>query len=151
MEMTLGRSRGGPVALIAGIALLCVVGAFLLGLIQTIGYEKRSVAFTGAASSTKAGGGFGLKYMLFFRGQTFFADYETEVRDGALRIGIIKLGGSSNDRPHFAESITESGAGEVAYRIPETGLYSIYFNGTVLGNNPNGRYDVSYSVRWGVR
>ena len=151
MEMTLDRSRGVPLALFTGIAVLCVVAAFLLGLIQTIGYENRTVTFSGVASGTKSGGGFGMKYMLFFQGQTFFTEYKTEVREGALRVGIIKLGGSSDSRPHFAESITESGSGEVAYRIPETGVYSIYFDGTVLGDNPTGRYDVSYSVRWGVR
>ena len=151
MEMTLGRSHGGPIALVVLTVVLGTVGAYLLGLIETIGYERHSITFSGAASGTKSGGGFGLKYMLFFRGQTFFADYDAEIREGALRIGVIELSGTSEGRAHFVESITGSGPGEVIYTIPETGLYSIYFDGSVLGNRPNGRYDLTYSIRWGTR
>jgi hypothetical protein len=151
MEVTLGRSRGGPLALLIAAALFCAGVAYFTGLIQTLGYESRHVTFSGFASGTKSGGGFGLKHMVFFEGQTFFAEYDAEVRSGSLRIGILETLGSHKSAPHFVESITESGSGEVTFRIPKTTVYSIYFDGSVLGNSQGRGYDVAYSVRWGAR
>ena len=151
MEQTLGRSRGGPLAWLLGAALLCAAGAYYAGFIQTLGYESRHVTFSGLASGTKSGGGFGLKYMLFFEGQTFFARYTTEINKGSLRIGILETFGKIGSKPHFVKSITESGSGEVTFRIPKTSIYSIFINGSVLGQNKGPGYDVAYSVRWGAR
>ena len=96
--------------------------------------------------SSSTGGGFGLKHMLFFEGQTFFVNYDVEIREGTLRLGILKtLGGSG--APHHVDVISSNGSGETAYQIPETGIYSIFFDGSPSANG----YDVSYSVRWGAR
>ena len=151
MELTLARRSGRPIAWFVGLALIGIVGAFYIGLIDTLGYESRRVTFSGLASGTKSSSGFGLKRMLLFRGQTFYADYDVEVRQGSFRIGILKTFGPIGDKPHYVKSITESGSGEVTFEIPETGLYSMYFEGSVLGGKRGRGYDVSYSVLWGAR
>ena len=151
MELRLGGRIGGPAALLVAAALVVAGGAYFAGLIQTLGYERHHVTFSGFASGTKSGGGFGLKHMVFFEGQTFFADYDAEVREGSLRIGILETFGPIGDKPHFVESVAESGSGEVAFAIPKTGIYSVYFDGSVLGDGQSGGYDISYAVRWGAR
>ena len=151
MELRLGGRVGGPIALLLAAAIVVAGGAYFAGVIQTLGYERRHVTFSGFASGTKSGGGFGLKHMLFFEGQTFFAEYDADVREGSLRIGILETFGPIGDKPHFVESVSETSSGAVAFAIPKTGIYSIYFDGSVLGGGQSGRYDVSYAVRWGAR
>ena len=152
MQITLARGQvTGPLALLIVAGVIFAGAAYAAGLISTLGYENRHVTFSGYASGTKSGGGFGLKHTLFFEGQTFFARYDVKVREGSLRIGILKTFGPIGNKPHFVESITTSGSGEVSYQIPETGVYSIYFDGSVLGNSQGKGYDVAYSVRWGAR
>lgn len=151
MNFSLSGKQTGAVAGFALAALLIVVAGYFSGLIQTLGYESRTVAYHGLASSSKAGGGFGLKRMVFFKGQTFFATYDVEVREGSFRIGILDTFGPIGNKPHFVESLTANTNGEVTYQIPKTGIYSIYFEGSVLGGNKGDGYDVSYSVRWGAR
>lgn len=152
MEITLARGRvAAPLAVVIIAALVFAGAAYAAGLISTLGYESRHVTFSGYASGTNSGGGLGLKHVLFFEGQTFFARYDAEVRSGSLRIGLLKTFGPVGGTPHFVESITASGSGEVSFQIPETGLYSIYFEGSVLGPAQGNGYDVSYSVRWGAR
>jgi hypothetical protein len=147
MEIALSRGRmTGPIALIIASVLVFVATGYAIGLFQTLGYEKRSIKFSGFASSTSSGGGFGLKKMLFFEGQTVFIAYDAEIREGTLRLGILKTLSGSNS-PHHVEVVSGDGSGETTYRIPETGMYSIYFTGSPTGNG----YDLSYSVRWGAR
>ena len=147
MEIALSRGRAtGPIALFIGCVLVFVATGYGIGLFQTLGYENRTIKFSGFGSSTRTGGGFGLKKMLFFEGQTYFVAYDAEIREGTLRLGILKtLGGK--DAPHHVEVVSADGSGETTYRIPETGMYSIYFTGSPSGNG----YDLSYSVRWGAR
>ena len=152
MEITLHRGRiAGPVAVLVLATLFCLGAAYLGGLITVLGYETQHKTFNGFASGTRSGGGFGLKHMFFLEGQTFYARYEAEVREGSLRIGILNLFEPGKPTPHHVESITANGSGEVTYRIPVTGLYSIYFDGSVLGPRHTGRYDVSYTMVWGAR
>lgn len=152
MEIALARGKiTGPIALLVVAALILAGSAYASGLINTLGFESRNVTFSGFASGTKSGGGFGLKHMVFFEGQTFFAEYDTEVREGSLRIGILETFGPIGNKPHFVEAIETSESGEVSYRIPKTSIYSIYFNGSVLGKGDGKRYDVTYTVRWGAR
>lgn len=152
MQITLAGGRvAGPLALLMVVGLVFAGAAYAAGLITTLGYESRHVTFSGFANGTKSGGGFGLKRALFFEGQTFFAHYDVKVREGSLRIGILETFGPIGDKPHFVESITTSGSGEVSYQIPKTGIYSIYFDGSVLGDTQGKGYDIAYSVRWGAR
>lgn len=147
MEIALTRGRvTGVCGLIIGCVLVFVATGYAIGLFSTLGYENRTIKFGGLASSTSAGGGLGLKRMFFFEGQTYFAEYNAEIREGTLRVGILKtLSGPGG--PHHVKVVSSDGAGETAYRIPETGMYSIYFTGSPSGNG----YDLSYSVRWGAR
>jgi len=147
MEIALSRGRiSGVGALIAGCILVFFATGYAIGLFTTLGYENHTIKFAGFASSTKAGGGFGLKRMYFFEGQTFFAEYNAEIREGTLRIGVLKTF-SGPGGPHHVDVVSRDGGGESTYVIPETGIYSIYFTGSPSGNG----YDLSYSVRWGVR
>jgi hypothetical protein len=73
------------------------------------------------------------------------------VREGSLRIGVLDTFGPVGDKPHFVESVAESGSGEVAFAIPKTGIYSVYFDGSVLGDGEGSGYDIIYNVRWGAR
>lgn len=146
-----GRGRGGPVAWLLVAALVCAGIAYFAGFIQTLGYETRHETYAGLITSSESSSGFGLKTMVFFEGQTFFASYDAEVRQGSLRIGLLETFGSLGNSPHFVENITRSGSGEVTFQIPKTGLYSAYFEGSVLGTGQGGGYDVAYSLRWGAR
>ncbi len=152
MELAVARGRiSGPVAILALIGLLLTGAAYAAGFINTLGYESRHATFSGFASGTRSGTSVGLKHMLFFEGQTFYAAYDAEVRQGSLRIGILETFGPIGDKPHFVESVTGNSRGEVVYRIPKTSVYSIYFEGSVLGGDTGRGYDVSYTVRWGAR
>jgi hypothetical protein len=152
MEIAIARGRiTGPVALLVAVGLVCLVAAYGLGLVKTLGSETRHVTFSGYASGTKSGSGFGLKHMLFFEGQIFVAQYDADVREGSLRIGILETFGPFGRKPHHVEAIKASGSGEVVYRIPKTSIYSIYFDGSVLGSGSSKRYDIKYTVRWGTR
>ena len=152
MEIAVACGRvTGPIVLLLLTALGVLVAAYAAGLITTLGYESRRVTYGGGVSSGGAGGGFGLKKMLFFKGQTFYADYDATVRKGSLRIGVMEAFGQIGKKPHYVKSIKASGKGMVTYRIPKTSMYSIYFDGSVIGKGNAGGYDVTYSVRWGVR
>ena len=147
MEVALTRGRvTGLVALIVACVLVFMATGYAIGLFTTLGYESRSIKFVGYGTNSRSGGGLGLKRMLFFEGQTFFAEYDAEIREGALRVGILKAS-SAPGGPHHVKIVSSDGAGDTTYRIPETGLYSIFFNGSPRGNG----YDISYSVRWGSR
>lgn len=85
MEIAVARGRTtGPIALIVACVLVFVATGYAIGLFQTLGYESKTIKFGGFASSTSSGGGFGLKHMLFFEGQTVFVNYEAEIREGTL-------------------------------------------------------------------
>ena len=145
------RTTGPLVALslLAGIAV--IVLGYAVGWLSTLGYEYRQARLNGYLSGGSSGGSVGFTYMYFVEGQTFFAQYDAEVRRGALRIGIFKTFADPDGRPHFTEYVRTSGRGEVTYRIPQTGLYTMYFDGSVLGKKPDRGIDVDYSVRWGMR
>ncbi len=152
MEIAVARGRvAGPIVLLLLTTLVILVAAYGAGLITTLGYESRRVTYGGGVSSGATGGGFGLKKMLFFKGQTFYADYDATVRKGSLRIGVMEAFGQIGKKPHYVKTIKSSGKGTVTYRIPKTSMYSIYFDGSVIGKGRARGYDVSYSVRWGVR
>jgi hypothetical protein len=153
MEITLARGRiAGPIAVLILAGLFAAGAAYAAGAINMLGYEKRHIAFHGFGTGSSSGGGLGLKHMVFFEGQTFYARYDAEIHKGALRVGIIDALAPIGDdsRLHF-ERISASGSGEITYRIPQTSFYSVTFEGSVLGQSKEGGYDVSYSVTWGAR
>jgi hypothetical protein len=152
MEMTLSRGGSGKRSAIWFVFAALVVGgvAYGTGTIKTLGYEERHIVFKGTGVSTRTGTEFGLKRMVYFKGQTFTARYDVKIRTGALRIGILKSLSTASDNPHFVKKITKSGSGKLTYKIPETGLYLVYIDGSVLGTTGGEGYDATYSVRWGI-
>lgn len=148
MEITLARGRvAGPVAALVLVAIAALVLAYAAGLITTLGYEKVSKTYHGYGAASRSGGGVGLKHMYFFGGQTFFARYDAEIREGSLRIGILETFGEFGNKPHFVKEVQVGGRGEATYRIPKSSFYSVYFDGSPSGNG----YDISYEMLWGAR
>lgn len=140
-----------PFILISVVVVIAAGGLYAAGVISTLGYEKRHVTFSGFASGTETGGGLGLKKMVFFKGQTFFANYDVDVRTGSFRIAVRRNTGPIGGETHFDKRIGTSGPGEVTFEIPQTGFYSVIFEGSVLGGKKGRGYDVAYSVEWGAR
>jgi hypothetical protein len=148
MARALTRDRSSsPLGFIIVCFVLAFLGAgYVFGLFQTIGYEDRTEKFESGRGISGGGTTVGPKLMFFFEGDTFFADYEAEIREGSLRIGILRT--LSNTRgAHHIDVIERDSKGEVTFQIPETGFYRVYFSGSPSGNG----YDISYSLRWGVR
>lgn len=148
-EIKLGKSSGLVALLLLG-ALVLLGGAFYAGAIETLGHESKRLTYGGNAIGGKSGSSFGLKRFYFFAGQQFFADYEVEVERGAFEIVVLKTLGSDGKKTHHRHLVSADGRGEAVFTIEESGLYSILFQGSVLGGAGVG-YDVRYDVRWGLR
>jgi hypothetical protein len=128
-----------------------VMMAFATGQVQTLGYESRSLSGDGL-TSMKAGHSLGLKTFYFFKNQEFFADYDTDIRKGALTIHLVQFGRLPSGNSPYHQKIRQSEKGTVRFRIQESGLYHIGFRGSVLGGQSRtGSYDLSYQIRWGIR
>jgi hypothetical protein len=128
-----------------------VMMAFATGQVQTLGYESRSLSGDGF-TSLKAGHSLGIKTFFFFKNQDFFADYDADIRKGALSIHLVKFGRLPSGNSPYFRKIGESGKGTVTFPIQESGLYHIGFRGSVLGaSSRTGSYDLSYQIRWGIR
>ncbi len=127
-------------------------GAVQGGLIETLGFERDSKAFHSFVSTRGGGFGLGLKYFYLREGQVAFVDYDAEVRQGSLRLGLHKMGAPIGKGPHFVHQVARSGNGRAEFAIPESGIYKFYFDGSVLGGDSGGSaaYDVSYEILWGV-
>ncbi len=140
-----------PTVFFAFAAIFLLVAAFGTGAVETLGYESRTRTF-GNFSGTKSGYALGFKQFYYRAGQEFFAEYDADIRTGALDIRLMKSWTPIDRAPNFEETILEDGQGEVRFRIPESGFYTATFEGSVLGaDHSTSGYDVSYTVRWGAR
>ena len=151
-----GRTQLSAKTVIGGLGVLVVfvvggVMAFAVGLVETLGYESQGISGTGLMS-TKSGYSLGLNTCYFTKGKHFFAEYDGDIRNGALIVHLYKIGSMpTSDTPYY-RVISQSGKGTVTFLIQESGLYRINFNGSVLGAQPGtGQYDLSYRMCWGVR
>ena len=152
LEATKPDRRNAVIATFAvPLVLMLMWVGYAIGWLNTLGYEYRHDKLSGFKGIAGASGSFGVRNFYFFEGQIFFARYEVEVRRGALAIGIFKMIDDPDDRIHFVRRIKDSGRGEVTFRIPESGFYAMYFDGSVLGHKSRPGMDVIYSVHWGVR
>ena len=137
-----------------GVLLTLVSGmvlAFATGLVETLGYESRTISGTGL-TNTRSGYSLGLKTLYFEKGQDFFAEYETVIEKGSLVVHLYKIGSMPSSDTPYHRMISKSGKGTVEFPIQERGLYRISFSGTVLDAHRNtGGYDLSYHIRWGIR
>ncbi len=151
-----GKTEISRVATVGGlgVTLVLVVGMMLLvvtGVVETLGYESRNINGNGL-SSTNTGSSFGLKYFYFSKGQKFFAEYDAVIQKGSLFVHLTKLGSMPTGDSPYSQKIFKSGKGTVTFPIQENGLYKMSVSGSVLGADSRGRgYDISYSIRWGVR
>jgi hypothetical protein len=147
MEIALSRGRiAGVGTLVVACVLVFVVTGYAIGLFTIFGYADRTEKWESGGFRTDGGMSIGLKQMYFVEGQTFFAEYDAKIREGRLRIGILKTF-ATRPGPHQVHVVSSNGPGEMSYQIPETGFYSVYFTGSPSGNG----YDISYSVHWGMR
>ena len=137
-----------------GIFLVLVTGvilAFATGVVETLGYESRDISGNGL-TSTRAGYSWGPKNFYFAKGQDFFAEYKTAIHKGSLVVHLYKIGSMPSSETPYHRMISQNGKGTVKFRIQESGLYRLSFDGTVLGTQRNaGGYDLSYHIRWGIR
>ncbi len=137
-----------------GVLAVLVVGvmmAFATGQVQTLGYESRSLSGDGF-TSMKAGHSLGVKTFYFFKNQEFFADYDADIRKGALTVHLVQFGRLPSGHSPYYQKIGESGKGTVRFLVQESGLYHIGFRGSVIGGQSRtGSYDLSYQIRWGIR
>ena len=137
-----------------GIALVVVLWAlaYLTGLAPWLGYvdkTHRDASGVGlsVAAGTVSGGGFGPTTFAFLEGQEVFVDYDIEIRRGALKIYVFNYDGLEDV---LWQTVTNSGSGTASVRIPETGLYKIVIEPTVVGGTGRG-YDLDISATWGAR
>ena len=151
-----GRTQIAGKSVVGGLGVLgaLVVGvamAYSVGLLETLGYESRSLNGNGL-TSTKSGYSFGLQTWYFTKGQRFFAEYDGDIRSGALIVHLYKFGSMPTADTPYYRTIDHNGTGTVTFPIQESGLYRITFSGSVLGAQPGiGQYDLTYQMRWGVR
>ena len=114
----------GPAGLFLGCLVVFFATGYAIGLFQTFGYEDSTEKFESGRPLTGGGTTMGPKHMLFFEGQTFFAAYETAIREGSLRIGMLRTWGTTRG-PHHVEEITSDGSGEVTFRIEAQGFCAL--------------------------
>jgi hypothetical protein len=146
------RKVGGPGGMLVAAVVALILVAYPAGLIETLGYESKHKRYGGGFTSDESGFSLGLNYFYFMAGQEFFAEYEADIDAGAFVIRVMKGWGEIGNKPHFRHRVTADKKGRVRFPIRESGLYAIDFDGSVLGASRSGKgYDVTYSVRWGVR
>ena len=128
-----------------------VLLGYAAGLLETFGYESRTVRGGGFSHSSQ-GLSLGTKTMYLRKGQAFFVNYDVQVNTGSFRIALLKVWAPGEAKTRFSHQLQETSSGELAFPITESGWYDAAFDGSVLGHSsPGSGYDVSYSVRWGVR
>jgi hypothetical protein len=124
---------------------------YATGVLQTLGYESQAVSFQ-HLSRSESGLSVGLKTIYLRQGSSFFVDYDAQVNTGALYVALYKAWAPGEDKMRLSHYVKETSSGQLVVPITESGWYSAIFDGSVLGNSPAGSgYNLSYTVRWGVR
>ena len=160
-DTTLEEGRlGRGVRLGAGafVVLVLAVGSWLLayatGAFPWLGYAWLNDKSMGAGpvtvvGRTRFGTSFGMNEFLFFRGQEIVIDYDAEIRAGSLYFYVFQpFDGTLGDG--VWRYVTSSGSGTWTTQVPETAIYTIIIEPTVVNGDGRG-WDMSYSVRWGAR
>ena len=131
--------------------LLGVPIGYQAGMLETLGYESKSIK-GGGFTSTQSGSSLGLKTMYFFKGQTVFVDYEAEVKAGSLWIKFYGLTSMLDADTWLRHKVESTKKGTATFVVEESGWYRLDWEGTVLGESPAGSgYDIDYTLTWGVR
>ncbi len=156
IEVAGGRIElGGGTFAAVGVVGLVVIGwlaAYLSGLAPWLGtmdksYRNLPVGGLTVAGGTSSGTTFGPTAFAFLAGQEVYVDYDIDLRRGAVLINVLEYAGMEHV---LWQTVSTSGSGTVAVRIPRTGLYHIDIEPTVVGGVGQG-YDVDISAVWGAR
>ncbi len=149
-----GQRINGPTWLLfilVPLLLLAVPLGYQAGMLETLGYESKSIK-GGGFTSTKSGISLGVKTMYFFKGQTVFVDYEAEVKAGSLWIKFFNLTSILDAGAWLRHKVESTERGTAIFVVEESGWYRLAWDGTVLGKSPAGSgYDIDYTLTWGVR
>lgn len=128
-----------------------VIAAYASGLVETLGYERRTATGIVGGMST-VGYDFGLEVFPLAPGQEVWFDYDATIADGGLAISFSNyaaLPAAVVTGPQFEfHSLGESGKGRFVFRAEHWGLYHVNVRPTC-----GLRIDcsVEYAVSWGLR
>ena len=149
-----GQRINGPTWLLFILVPLLLLGVplgYQTGMIETLGYESKSIK-GGGFTSTQSGISLGVTTMYFFKGQTVFVDYEAEVKAGSLWIKFYNLTSMLDTDAWLRHKVESTEKGTAIFAVEESGWYRLDWDGTVLGKSPAGSgYDIDYTLTWGVR
>jgi len=149
-----GQRINGPTWLLFILVPLLLLGVplgYQTGMLETLGYESKTVK-GGGFTSTQSGMSLGLTTMYFFKGQTVFVDYEAEVKAGSLWIRFYSLRSMLDADAWLRHKVESTEKGTAIFAVKESGWYRLDWEGTVLGKSPPGSgYDIDYTLTWGVR
>ncbi len=152
-EFKLTARQGGIVGLLALLAFLGWGAAYVTGMFPWTGRESATLRSFGAGKVTMVGNtgnrsAFGFKSFYYLAGQEAVLSYTTDITAGGLRIYLTRAGGL-RQRISNTKTVDQSGAGEITYIIPKSGLYRWSIRPTVTRGSKG--YDLSYSASWGAR
>ncbi len=149
-----GQRINGPTWLLFILVPFLLLGVplgYQTGMLETLGYESRTIQ-GGGFTSTRSGISLGLTTMYFFKGQTVFVDYEAEVKAGSLWIKFYNLTSMLDADAWLRHKVESTEKGTAIFAVEESGWYRLDWDGTVLGKSPAGSgYDIDYTLNWGVR
>src|SRR6185295_14021818 len=135
-------SRRSIIAFVA-IACLAVVLGYATGLLETLGYESKTIDGRGFGRSA-SGLSLGVKTVYLRAGSAFLVDYDAHVDTGALYVALLKCWAPGEDKTLFHHHVKETSSGQLVVPINQSGWYTAIFDGSVLGNSPPGTgYDLS--------
>lgn len=152
-EFRLGARSGGLIAglVVFGLAIWAI--AYMTGLFPWTGREGGTLKSFGAGKITIVGNqdrtsSMGFKTFYYWSGQEVVLHYDADVREGALRIYLAE-GGGLRQRVFDTVTVSETGSGEISYRVPKSGFYTWSINPTVAAGGRG--YDLGYTAVWGAR
>jgi hypothetical protein len=147
------RASLGAIGVVAALFALWAL-VYFSGAFPWLGYAwlKRDTFGVGPVTvigENSAGTTFGVSTFAFFKGQEIVVDYDADIRAGSLRFYVYDMA-KSGQGAGLSHYVTETGAGTWTYGVPQTGIYVIVIEPSVVRGAGRG-YDMSYRVWWGAR
>ena len=142
----------GSIVLVAAFGLWAAV--YVSGVWPWLGYASASrssfgIGPVGVVGEDSAGGSYGLSDFLFIEGQEIVIEYDADIRSGSLSFHVFRpFDGVFGDGVMYY--VTESSAGAWTWRVPETAIYTVLIEPSVVRGAGRG-YDMRYSACWGAR
>ena len=152
-EIRLSGRHGGIAGALALLAIVLWAAAYVTGLFPWTGRESGTLRSLSAGKISVIGSqnrtsSFGFRTFYYWQGQEVMLHHTTDIRDGGLRVYLAQGGGLR--KPAFdAVTISESGEGEIVYKVPQSGFYSWTISPTVTRGSKG--YDLTYTASWGGR